>query len=113
MTYKTRTAIMDGTSPLPGLMGTGQVPAMQGETWVNLLNNGHQVVVNIVPPSSADRVIHIVPNNQTGGLMAPHSSWGLSMNLDVKPQFSAPGQNIVSTWLLSQGGYQVQSGTSM
>ncbi|KAK5655870.1 hypothetical protein OQA88_5409 [Cercophora sp. LCS_1] len=107
------TAVMDGTFPEPGLIGTGEVPAAQGEAWVNLLNNGHQVVVNIVPPSSADRVIHTVPNNQTGGLMAPHSSWGLSMELDVKPQFSAPGQNIVSTWLLSQGGYQVQSGTSM
>lgn len=45
--------------------------------------------------------------------MSPTSSWGVSFELDVKPQFVTPGANILSTWPLDLGGYQVQSGTSM
>ena len=90
------------------------VPAAQGEEWVNLLNSGHSVVVNMVDPASANQTVYHPKNTATGGLLAPPSSWGLSWELDVKPQFGAPGQNILSTWIPSQGGlYRVTSGTSM
>jgi len=107
------TAVIDGTLPEPGLLGTGEVTASQAETWVNLVNSGRKVVVNLVGISSAERVLLSSPNTQSGGLVAPGSSWGLTQELDIKPQFAAPGQNIISTWLLSAGGYKVDSGTSM
>jgi minor extracellular serine protease Vpr len=48
------------------------------------------------------------------GQISSFSSWGLASDLTLKPDISAPGGNIKSTWPLSQfGGYNVISGTSM
>lgn len=48
------------------------------------------------------------------GQISSFSSWGLASDLALKPDISAPGGNIRSTWPLSQfGGYNVISGTSM
>jgi subtilisin family serine protease len=50
----------------------------------------------------------------TGGLISSFSSWGPSAELDLKPDVSAPGGNIRSTWPVTQfGGHNVISGTSM
>ena len=48
------------------------------------------------------------------GQISSFSSWGLASDLALKPDLTAPGGNIRSTWPLSQdGGYNVISGTSM
>ena len=60
------------------VQGVGMVPAAQGEEWVNLLNSGHSVVVNMVDPASANQTVYHPKNTATGGLLAPPSSWGLS-----------------------------------
>jgi minor extracellular serine protease Vpr len=50
----------------------------------------------------------------TAGQISSFSSWGFASDLKLKPDVSAPGGNIKSTWPLSQdGGYNVISGTSM
>jgi minor extracellular serine protease Vpr len=50
----------------------------------------------------------------TAGQISSFSSWGFASDLKLKPDVSAPGGNIRSTWPLSQdGGYNVISGTSM
>lgn len=50
----------------------------------------------------------------TGGLLSSFTSWGPTAELGLKPDVSAPGGLIRSTWPLSQfGGYNVISGTSM
>ncbi|KAH7360268.1 subtilisin-like protease [Rhexocercosporidium sp. MPI-PUGE-AT-0058] len=50
----------------------------------------------------------------TAGLMSNFSSWGpTSDTLVIKPQVSAPGGSILSTWPLEGTGYAVLSGTSM
>jgi subtilisin family serine protease len=50
----------------------------------------------------------------TAGLMSDFSSWGPTLDgLSIKPQFSAPGGNILSTWPLEATGYAILSGTSM
>ncbi|KAK4445714.1 subtilase [Podospora aff. communis PSN243] len=97
------------------VQGVGMVTKATGEEWVRLLRNGSEVSVNITDPDSPDarQVVYSPRNTATGGLVAPRSSWGLTWELDVKPQFGAPGQNILSTWLMRDGGYRVQSGTSM
>lgn len=50
----------------------------------------------------------------SGGLVSSYSSWGLNANLDMKPDVSAPGGLIWSTWPLDHGGpFNTISGTSM
>ncbi|KAG0244230.1 hypothetical protein BGX31_009626 [Mortierella sp. GBA43] len=48
-----------------------------------------------------------------GGSPSDFSSLGLDGDLRSKPDIAAPGGNILSTLPLKQGGYGVQSGTSM
>jgi len=49
----------------------------------------------------------------TGGLISSFSSYGLAADLSLKPDISAPGGNIFSTYPLELGGYTSISGTSM
>ena len=51
--------------------------------------------------------------NPTGGLISGFSSFGLTAELGLKPDVSAPGGLIRSTWPLEAGGYATISGTSM
>lgn len=48
-----------------------------------------------------------------GGLVSSFSSYGLTADLDIKPDLGAPGGNIWSTYPLEQGGHGTNSGTSM
>ena len=41
------------------------------------------------------------------------STWGPTFELDLKPDISAPGGYILSTWPTDAGSYSVISGTSM
>ncbi len=41
----------------------------------------------------------------TGGLISSFSSYGLSPDLDLKPDIGAPGGNIYSSYPLEKGGY--------
>ncbi|KAG9123557.1 hypothetical protein FRC07_014769 [Ceratobasidium sp. 392] len=47
------------------------------------------------------------------GAMSVGSTWGPSNDMFMNPSVSAPGTNILSTWPVTQGSYQVHSGTSM
>ncbi len=49
----------------------------------------------------------------TGGLISGFSSYGLTAELDLKPNIGAPGGGILSSYPLEQGGQAVLSGTSM
>ena len=49
----------------------------------------------------------------TAGMISSFSSYGLSPDLDLKPDLGAPGGNIFSSYPLEYGGYAVLSGTSM
>ncbi|MFD1736824.1 S8 family serine peptidase [Bacillus salitolerans] len=49
--------------------------------------------------------------NPDAGALAESSSWGLTPNLDFKPELTAPGNNILST--LNDNKYGLMSGTSM
>ncbi|KAH9218561.1 subtilase [Leptodontidium sp. 2 PMI_412] len=41
------------------------------------------------------------------------TSWGPTFDLEMKPQFGAPGRNILSTYPVALGSYAILSGTSM
>ncbi|KAK3381780.1 peptidase S8/S53 domain-containing protein [Podospora didyma] len=95
------------------IQGVGTVSAAQGDEWLSLMNSGHSVILHMVNSGTAPQVIYAPKNAATGGLVHEHSSWGLTWELDVKPQFGGPGQNILSTYMVSKGSYKVLSGTSM
>lgn len=50
-------------------------------------------------------------SNPKAGKMSDFSSWGLTPDLELKPEISAPGGNIYST--VNKNSYQTKSGTSM
>ena len=51
--------------------------------------------------------------NPTGGLISSFSAYGLSPDLQLKPDIGAPGGAIYSTYPLELGGHATLSGTSM
>lgn len=97
----------------PGIKSAGMVPETQGNEWISLLAAGHKIHLSILPPEYAGMVIMEEPNRITGGYTSTYSSWGPSYEVRSKPQISAPGGLIASTYPLDLGGYAVLSGTSM
>ncbi|RPB25542.1 subtilisin-like protein [Terfezia boudieri ATCC MYA-4762] len=55
----------------------------------------------------------VIPNNTTGGYASDFTQWGPSWEAFMKPEIGAPGGNILSTYLMKEGGYAILSGTSM
>lgn len=55
----------------------------------------------------------VTSENPTAGLVSDFSSYGLTAELELKPDIAAPGGSIWSTIPLEQGGYGAKSGTSM
>lgn len=95
------------------LNGLGFVLPEQGAEWVGLLDRGLDVRITIFDETNAELMLTDTKNDFTGGFVSEYTSWGPTLELDVFPTLGAPGGNILSTYLLSQGGYAVDSGTSM
>jgi subtilisin family serine protease len=58
--------------------------------------------------------VRVIAPDPNAGLISDFSSWGLDAHLTLKPDISAPGGNITSTWPMTQfGGHNTISGTSM
>lgn len=100
-------------SSVSSILGTGMATEEQGAAWVDALNAGEEVYVDITDPTYADQVFATGTNDVTGGFASTYSSWGPTWDLDVYPLVGGVGGNIFSTFLLDQGGYAVESGTSM
>ncbi|KAF2788581.1 subtilase [Melanomma pulvis-pyrius CBS 109.77] len=98
---------------IPGIDGLGMVTPNQGTQWIDLLSRNISVTANIVDPRSANSSLSTEANTETGGFVSTYSSWGPTLEMDLKPQFAAPGRYIISTYALQKGGYAVLSGTSM
>ncbi|KAF6786177.1 subtilisin-like serine protease pr1c [Colletotrichum sojae] len=96
-----------------GILGVGSVTPTQGAQWIRLLGSGAVVNVNIVDPEAAGVHYEAVHNDVSGGLTSLSTAWGPTWEAESKPQFTAPGGNILSTWPVVMGEYSVLSGTSM
>lgn len=97
-----------------GIEGVARIAPYVANNWLSLLKQNSTVTVNI--PSSNSTEIHLeeLENNETGGFLANSlTSWGPSWELGVKPNLVTPGENILSTYLTSDGSYRVMTGTSM
>ncbi|KAG5953113.1 hypothetical protein E4U53_006849 [Claviceps sorghi] len=95
------------------IVASGMVPAEVGETWLKSLAAGQTVTLRMGDPLTSKQKLEVIKNNATGGAVSDFSSWGPTMEMNFKPQFGAPGGNILSTIPLSAGGFGVMSGTSM
>lgn len=91
----------------------GMVADTQGAEWISQMKAGVNITVDFTAEKDATTVFVSQPDTLTGGKMSTFTSWGPSYEGWIKPQISAPGGNILSTLPLAQGGYGVESGTSM
>jgi minor extracellular serine protease Vpr len=94
-----------GVTPRDGVVGVG-ISLADGQHIRSLLDGGETVTLSW----TAERVN---APNPTGGLISSFSSYGLAPDLTLKPDIGAPGGLIRSTLPLAQGGYGINSGTSM
>ena len=95
------------------VVGLGMVPQEVGKLWIDALKEGKKVTLSMQSVSTSEDIVYNPENPVSHGYIGTTSSWGLGLELDVKPQFAAPGGNILSTNPLRMGGYAIKSGTSM
>lgn len=91
----------------------GVVTAEVGGKLIAALSTGEEVTIEFYQD---DEIIITAPGKEnpvSGGYMSTYSTWNPSNENTIKPVVSAPGGDILSTYLSSQGGYAVLSGTSM
>ncbi|ROT36156.1 subtilisin-like protein [Sodiomyces alkalinus F11] len=113
MFYNNEAGISDAdASEVEAIQGAGMVTAEQGEFWISALHEGSEIVLHMSDPAQTDMVLSF-HNNTAGGYASEFTTWGPTWDLNVKPQFSAPGGKILSTYPLHKGSYSVISGTSM
>lgn len=93
--------------------GAGMVDPETGATWIKALASGKEVVLSFNTNLPLEIVSPGPLNNPTGGFINTYTTWGLANDLSIKPVVSAPGGDILSTYLSSAGSYAVMSGTSM
>ncbi|KAM0527732.1 hypothetical protein ACHAPS_002746 [Verticillium nonalfalfae] len=85
------------------------VDANVGEGIVEIIKAGGQVSADFSKFKDADWYVGM--HNGVGNKPSEFTSWGGLNDMDLKPEVSAPGGNILSTWL--DGTWRVASGTSM
>nr|CEG04950.1 unnamed protein product [Fusarium clavum] len=100
-------------SDIKGIKAASIVSPQQGKAWIQDLKNKKKIVLSMSDGSDGDVILEQNRNNATGGAVSAFTSWGPTWEMDVKPQFGAPGGMILSTYPRSMGSYAVLSGTSM
>ena len=100
------------TLAFPGFRGIGMVTIDQGDTFLDLLADGSEVVVTMGNPGQNETLLDF-SSNPDAGFPYSANSWGPSLDMKVKPEFSTPGSLIVSTYPVAKGGFAILSGTSM
>ena len=95
------------------ILGAAMVTADQGASWVSSTDAGSNVTLAFVGSSKAPRAVVNLPNTATPGAISYFVSWGPTWEMNLKPQFGAPGGSILSTYPVNLGSYAVLSGTSM
>ncbi|KAF2796259.1 peptidase [Melanomma pulvis-pyrius CBS 109.77] len=88
----------------------GMVTAAQGQIFIDALKASTKIDVTF---GGGKKIFSVVPNTASAGKMSTFSSWGPSFELWIKPEISAPGGLILSTYPQAKGSYAVLSGTSM
>ncbi|KAH6613169.1 subtilase [Boeremia exigua] len=93
------------------ILGVGMLFAETGINLINALAVGSELVLELGDPKALQLIVQ--QDTIAGGYVSDFTSWSPTWEAGIKPQFGAPGENILSTLPLSQGGYGIASGTSM
>ncbi|POS70222.1 subtilase [Diaporthe helianthi] len=96
----------------PAIVGASLATGEFGTAWVEALRAGSEVIVSMTNPDRASRTVVDFPN-PAGGHPWNFTSWGPNYDGTSKPQFGAPGANILELIPVSFGTYDVSSGTSL
>ncbi|KAG6132756.1 hypothetical protein E4U12_003065 [Claviceps purpurea] len=101
-------------APAPGaISAASMVDAETGETFIKALKGGKKLTLQMVGPKNAELRILTANNTMSGGAVSAFSSWGPTFDMRSKPQYSAIGGTVLSTFPRAKGSYAVPSGTSM
>jgi minor extracellular serine protease Vpr len=96
----------------------GGIVAEEG-VWAVGTTNAHGVAIRALVTGSDDEVTATFTDrmmqvaNPRGGLLSDFSSYGMTPDMKFRPDITAPGGLIESTYPLASGGYATISGTSM
>ncbi|GAB0134139.1 subtilisin-like protease [Epichloe bromicola] len=93
--------------------GVGFTDKKTGEAWIEQLRAGKKISLTLGSNLDTKLTVKNIDNAATGGGLSNFTSWGPTWTMDVKPQFGAPGGQILSTFPRAKGCYAVLSGTSM
>ncbi|RUS30603.1 peptidase S8/S53 domain-containing protein [Jimgerdemannia flammicorona] len=83
-----------------------QISNVNGEWLANELKSHSSVTITFSEEQKAFPMVQ-------AGKPSSFSSWGLSSDLDIKPDILAPGSKILSTFPLNMGGWAQDTGTSI
>ncbi|GFF57338.1 hypothetical protein IFM51744_09172 [Aspergillus udagawae] len=97
----------------PALTGLGMVTPQTGENWVKLAASGAKVTLHMISKKYAETIFINETNPQSGGHISEFTQWGPSNELLPVTAASGVGGFMLSTWPVLEGGYAVESGTSM
>lgn len=94
----------------PSLRAIAMTNQKQGDAWLELLQSGAEVIVNMTALPDKTRVLVNGPQER-GGRMSSFSAWGPTYDGFAPTSVSAPGDSLLTT--RSGGGWVVSSGTSL
>ncbi|KAI8263651.1 Minor extracellular protease vpr [Colletotrichum sp. SAR11_239] len=94
-------------------LGFGLISYEDGQWLVKQQELGRKVDFEFVASGGQAVGIPGVNSESIAGAIDFFSSWGLTVDGRLKPEISAPGGSILSTYLTSEGGWAILSGTSM
>ncbi|KPM44473.1 hypothetical protein AK830_g2099 [Neonectria ditissima] len=81
-----------------------------GDWIMSQVEAGNDVTFEFINDNAA---IAIPRSGFAGGRINDFSSWGPTLDARMKPEISAPGGSILSTWPVDSGSWATYSGTSM
>lgn len=105
-----------------GIRGVGTVPPYRGAAWNDLLAQGTKITVSLPNLNNTSAVNQTtsstfyyeeVESNVQGGRISEFTTWGPSWELNLSPQYLAPGGQIPGLYPVVMGAYKIMSGTSM
>lgn len=103
-------AVFDVTS-VTAIKAAGMTTKEQGEAWIAQLRQGSTITLQMA--TNDGYWVLRVPNPTTAGGASFTTQWGPTWEMEMKPQFGAPGTSILSTYPIAKGTYAILSGTSM
>ncbi|UPL03083.1 hypothetical protein LCI18_014017 [Fusarium solani-melongenae] len=109
-TWDQLTGPKDSVMVIP-LFNTAAVILFEDGDWImSQAEAGYDVTFEFIYNNQA---ISIPRSGFAGGRINDFSSWGPTLDARMKPEISAPGGSILSTWPVSSGSWATYSGTSM